>query len=234
MYRQKHSWLLGIRADPSMLWNYMELELFLLLITCQLVIKFLNKCNSSFSCINNHFQFLYNASSSCEVFVLMTDLRIFVDEATRKTRCIENIVVRCVTNELGVLIASWSPIRSLTFFGGSVFPTFFFEFLSIALFSSKEKRESKNVRAMTVTPHSNTIDDLKMCALRRQQWLCFFEGTSKNYKSNYQQNYIGILERTSKNEVNMSMYHWTINPITWKDIKEWSQYVNVPLNHQSN
>ena len=30
-------------------------------------------------------------------------------------------------------------------------------------------------------------------------------------------------ERTSKNEANTSMYHWTINQIIWKDIKEWSQ-----------
>ena len=44
---------------------------------------------------------------------------------------------------------------------------------------------------------------------------------------------IEIHQRTSKNEANTSMYHWTINQLTWKDIKEWSQHANELLDHQS-
>ena len=41
-------------------------------------------------------------------------------------------------------------------------------------------------------------------------------------------------ERISKNAANTSMPYLALNRQTWKNIKEWSQNINKPLDHQSN
>ena len=180
MYKQKHSWLLGIWADPSMLWNYMEQELFLLLPRVSWSLNSWIKATllSAVSLITFNFFTMFRAAvkslSWCQIWGSL------LRKPRRKPSASKNNVVRYVTNELGVLIASWSPICSFSLFGGSVFSSFSLKCLSIALFSSKETRESKMLEQLT--PHSNTIDDLKIFALRRQQWLGFLEGTSKNCK----------------------------------------------------
>jgi hypothetical protein len=104
------------------------------------------------------------------------------------------------------------------------------KFLSIALFSSKETRESKNVRAINSSFEYHRWPQNLCLAASAMTWFPLRNIQELQIEI---QKTSGILERTSKNEVNTSMAHWTINRNTSKNIREWSQYVNVPLNHQS-
>ena len=163
------------------------------------------------------FNFFTMFRAAVESLSWCQNLRIFVEEAMRKTKRIEKTMLYVVWQmNLEFLIASWSPICSFTLFGGSVFPLSPLNFQALSSFHRKKHASQKNVRAINSSFEYHRWPT-NLC-LAASAWLCFLEGKSKIHPTTTSR----ITNQTTKNIRN-----------SWKNIKECGQYVNGPLDDQS-